>query len=57
MLRESRETGQIELDEEESEILSNVFELRSLRETVGGRAFAERHIEPARLGGVTGSMK
>lgn len=31
VLRESRETGQIELDEEESEILSNVFELRSLR--------------------------
>ncbi len=31
VLRESRETGQIELDEEESEILSNVFELRALR--------------------------
>ena len=31
VLRESRETGQIELDEEESEILSNVFELRTLR--------------------------
>ena len=31
VLRESRESGQIELDEEESEILSNVFELRSLR--------------------------
>jgi CBS domain containing-hemolysin-like protein len=31
VLRESRETGQIELDDEESEILSNVFELRSLR--------------------------
>ncbi len=31
VIRESRETGAIDLDEEESEILSNVFELRSLR--------------------------
>ena len=31
VIRESRETGTIDLDEEESEILSNVFELRSLR--------------------------
>ena len=30
-IRESRETGTLDLDEEESEILSNVFELRSLR--------------------------
>ena len=30
-IRESRETGALDLDEEESEILSNVFELRSLR--------------------------
>ncbi|MEL6716515.1 MAG: hemolysin family protein, partial [Planctomycetota bacterium] len=30
-LKESLETGQIELDDEESEILSNVFELRTLR--------------------------
>ena len=31
VIRESRETGTLDLDEEESEILSNVFELRSLR--------------------------
>ena len=31
LIRESRETGTLDLDEEESEILSNVFELRSLR--------------------------
>ncbi|GAB5533782.1 MAG: hemolysin family protein [Rubricoccaceae bacterium] len=31
VIRESRETGSLDLDEEESEILSNVFELRSLR--------------------------
>ena len=31
MIRESRETGTLDLDEEESEILANVFELRSLR--------------------------
>lgn len=31
VIRESRETGTLELDEEESEFLSNVFELRSLR--------------------------
>ncbi|MEO0559623.1 MAG: hemolysin family protein [Bacteroidota bacterium] len=31
VIRESRETGALDLDEEESEILSNVFELRSLR--------------------------
>ncbi|WP_412060655.1 hemolysin family protein [Rubrivirga sp. IMCC45206] len=30
-IRESRETGTLDLDEEESEILTNVFELRSLR--------------------------
>ncbi|MEM0961711.1 MAG: hemolysin family protein [Bacteroidota bacterium] len=31
VIRESRETGSLDLDDEESEILSNVFELRSLR--------------------------
>ena len=31
VIRESRETGTLDLDEEESEILSNVFELRALR--------------------------
>lgn len=31
IIRESRETGQLDLDDEESEILSNVFELRALR--------------------------
>jgi CBS domain containing-hemolysin-like protein len=31
VLRESRETGALELDEEETEILANVFELRTLR--------------------------
>ena len=31
VIRESRETGALDLDDEESEILSNVFELRSLR--------------------------
>lgn len=31
VIRESRETGTLDLDEEESEILSNVFELRNLR--------------------------
>ena len=31
VIRESRETGTLDLDDEESEILSNVFELRSLR--------------------------
>ena len=31
VIRESRETGTLDLDEEGSEILSNVFELRSLR--------------------------
>ncbi len=31
VIRESRETGTLDLDEEESEILSNVFELRTLR--------------------------
>ncbi|MGB3543957.1 hemolysin family protein [Rubrivirga sp.] len=31
VIRESRETGTLDLDEEESEILSNVFELRSLK--------------------------
>ena len=31
VIRESRETGSLDLDEEESEILSNVFELRSLK--------------------------
>ena len=31
VIRESRETGTLALDEEESEILSNVFELRTLR--------------------------
>ncbi len=30
-IRESRETGALDLDEEESEILTNVFELRTLR--------------------------
>ncbi len=30
-IRESRETGDLDLDEEESEILTNVFELRALR--------------------------
>ncbi len=30
-IRESRETGSLDLDEEESEILTNVFELRTLR--------------------------
>jgi CBS domain containing-hemolysin-like protein len=31
VIRESRETGTLDLDDEESEILSNVFELRTLR--------------------------
>ena len=31
VLRESRETGTLDLDDEESEILSNVFEMRTLR--------------------------
>ncbi|HEX8298452.1 MAG TPA: hemolysin family protein [Rubricoccaceae bacterium] len=31
VIRESRETGTLDLDDEESEILSNVFELRALR--------------------------
>lgn len=31
VVRESRESGTLDLDEEESEILSNMFELRSLR--------------------------
>ncbi|MEM1041902.1 MAG: hemolysin family protein [Bacteroidota bacterium] len=31
IVRESRESGTLDLDEEESEILSNVFELRNLR--------------------------
>ena len=31
LIRESRQTGSLRLDEEESEILSNVFELRTLR--------------------------
>lgn len=31
LIKESRETGALDLDEEESEILSNVFELRTLR--------------------------
>ncbi|NNF58547.1 MAG: HlyC/CorC family transporter [Rhodothermaceae bacterium] len=31
VIRESRETGSLDLDEEETEILENVFELRSLR--------------------------
>jgi CBS domain containing-hemolysin-like protein len=31
VVRESRETGTLDLDEEESELLSNVFELRNLR--------------------------
>jgi CBS domain containing-hemolysin-like protein len=31
VLRESRETGALDLDEEETEILANVFELRALR--------------------------
>ena len=31
VIRESRETGTLDLDEEESEILSNVFELRTLK--------------------------
>lgn len=31
VVRESRESGTLDLDEEESEILSNVFELRNLR--------------------------
>lgn len=31
LIKESRETGTLDLDEEESEILSNVFELRALK--------------------------
>lgn len=31
VIRESRETGTLDLDDEESEILSNVFEMRTLR--------------------------